>query len=75
MNWDRIALHVIEPLLARPAPDPQFSDAVLQARVAANKDPDGHALAQTLAAIGQAIVARAPTASTKSSGDIYSLPK
>jgi len=44
---------VVEPMLAGRLPQAHFAEAVLQARVAASKDPEGAALAQTLAAIGR----------------------
>jgi indolepyruvate ferredoxin oxidoreductase beta subunit len=53
-NWIRIAGEVIEPMLDRRLPLAHFADAVLQARLAATKDPEGEALAQTIAAIGRA---------------------
>ena len=51
MNWDRIATQVVEPMLARHLPTEHFADAVMQARLAASKDPEGDALAETIAAI------------------------
>jgi indolepyruvate ferredoxin oxidoreductase, beta subunit len=50
-NWDRIATQVVEPMLARHLPTEHFADAVMQARLAASKDPEGDALAETIAAI------------------------
>ena len=44
---------VVEPMLAGKLPRAQFADAVLQARLAATKDPEGEALAETIAAIGR----------------------
>ena len=44
---------VVEPMLAGDLPRAHFADAVLQARLAAAKDPDGHALAETIAAIAR----------------------
>jgi len=53
-NWDRIMTDVVEPMLAGRLPRAHFADAVLQARLAASKDPEGDALAQTIAAIATA---------------------
>jgi indolepyruvate ferredoxin oxidoreductase beta subunit len=50
-NWDRIAAEVIEPGLAGELPPELLADALLQARLAAQKDPDGDALDRTLSAI------------------------
>ena len=52
-NWSSIMDGVVEPMLAGKLPRAQFADAVLQARLAATKDPDGEALAETIAAIGR----------------------
>jgi len=52
-NWGRIAECVIEPMLAGRLSRAHFADAVLQARLAASKDPEGEALAKTIAAIGR----------------------
>ena len=41
-------------MLAGRLPRAHFADAVLQARLAASKDPEGEALAETIAAIGRA---------------------
>ena len=54
-NWNRIIEAVVEPALAGALPRVQFADAVLQARLAAVKDPEGEALANTIAAIGRAM--------------------
>ena len=54
-NWNRIMEAVVEPALAGALPRGQFADAVLQARLAAMKDPEGEALANTIAAIGRAM--------------------
>jgi hypothetical protein len=48
---------VVEPGLSGVLPQRQFADAVLQARLAAVKDPEGEALTNTIAAITRA---RAP---------------
>jgi len=40
-------------MLAGKLPRTHFADAVLQARLAATKDPEGEALAETIAAIGR----------------------
>jgi indolepyruvate ferredoxin oxidoreductase beta subunit len=50
-NWGRIVECVIEPMLAGRLSPAYFADAVLQARLAATKDPEGEALAKTIAAI------------------------
>ncbi len=50
-NWDRIAAAVIEPALAGQLAGVAFGDAVLQARLAASKDPEGETLGRTIAAI------------------------
>jgi len=55
-NWNAIMDSVIEPMLAGRLPRAQFADAVLQARLAASKDPEGEALAETIAAIGRLVV-------------------
>jgi indolepyruvate ferredoxin oxidoreductase beta subunit len=52
-NWTRIVEQVIEPMLAGHLARAQFADAVLQARIAASKDPEGEALARTIAAIAE----------------------
>ena len=43
-NWSRIMEAVVEPGLSGALPRHQFADAVLQARLAAVKDPEGEAL-------------------------------
>ena len=53
-NWCRIMDGVVEPMLAGRLPRAHFADAVLQARLAASKDPEGQALEQTIAAIHRA---------------------
>ncbi len=50
-NWTRIVEGVIEPMLSGALPRAHFADAVLQARLAASKDPEGAALGDTIAAI------------------------
>lgn len=50
-SWTGIMDGVVEPMLAGALPRAHFADAVLQARLAASKDPEGEALAQTIAAI------------------------
>ncbi len=52
-NWSSIMDGVVEPMLAGKLPRTHFADAVLQARLAATKDPEGEALAETIAAIGR----------------------
>jgi indolepyruvate ferredoxin oxidoreductase, beta subunit len=53
-NWTRIMDELVEPMLAGRLPRAHFADAVLQARIAANKDPDGETLAATISAIRRA---------------------
>jgi indolepyruvate ferredoxin oxidoreductase beta subunit len=55
-NWDRIMVSVVEPGLEGALPRGQFAGAVLQARLAAVKDPEGEALAETIGAINRAMV-------------------
>lgn len=50
-NWRRIADELIEPLLSAPARPAHFADAVLQARLAANSDPEGARLGAVLASL------------------------
>jgi indolepyruvate ferredoxin oxidoreductase, beta subunit len=50
-NWTRIMNEVVEPMLDGHLPSHHFADAVLQARLAANKDPEGETLDRTIAAI------------------------
>jgi indolepyruvate ferredoxin oxidoreductase, beta subunit len=50
-NWSRIATAVIEPALAGRLTGIAFADAVLQARLAASKDPEGDTLRRTIEAI------------------------
>ena len=45
-NWARIADEIVEPMLS--APKAHFADAVLQARIAANADPEGKRLANVI---------------------------
>jgi indolepyruvate ferredoxin oxidoreductase beta subunit len=52
-NWTRITEGVVEPALAGKLARAHFADAVLQARLAALKDPEGEALSRTLAAIAE----------------------
>jgi indolepyruvate ferredoxin oxidoreductase beta subunit len=54
-NWNRIMAEVVEPGLSGALPRAQFADAVLQARLAAVKDPEGDALAETIAAINRTL--------------------
>jgi indolepyruvate ferredoxin oxidoreductase beta subunit len=53
-NWTRIMDEVVAPGLAGALPRGRFAEAVLQARLAAAKDPGGPALSQTIAAIAKA---------------------
>jgi indolepyruvate ferredoxin oxidoreductase, beta subunit len=57
-NWNRIMEAVVEPGLSGALAPSHFADAVLQARLAAVKDPEGEALASTLAAIGRLALAQ-----------------
>ncbi len=50
-NWTRIMDEVVAPGLDGRLSRSRFSDAVLQARLAASKDPEGEALTRTIAAI------------------------
>jgi indolepyruvate ferredoxin oxidoreductase beta subunit len=50
-NWAKIAAAVIEPALAGELAGVGFADAVLQARLAASKDPEGEMLNRTIAAM------------------------
>jgi indolepyruvate ferredoxin oxidoreductase beta subunit len=52
-NWTTIMERVVEPMLAGDLPRVHFADAVLQARLAAAKDPEGCTLADTIAAIAR----------------------
>lgn len=51
-NWHRIVTALVEPAIAAPI-SPGLADQILQARIAAERDPEGTALAATLAAIAQ----------------------
>ena len=53
-SFDRIVATLIEPALAGKVPRALLADALVQARVAASKDPEGQALDATLAAIARA---------------------
>jgi indolepyruvate ferredoxin oxidoreductase, beta subunit len=53
-NWAHIMEGVVEPALAGRLHRAHFADAVLQARLAAVKDPEGEALAATIAAVERA---------------------
>ena len=57
-NWRKIATAVIEPALAGRLAGIAFADAVLQARLAASKDPDGDVLARTIEAIHAGVASR-----------------
>ncbi len=50
-NWTRIMDEVVRPALAGQLPRERFADAVLQARLAAAKDPEGPTLSDTIKAI------------------------
>jgi indolepyruvate ferredoxin oxidoreductase, beta subunit len=47
-NWNRIAGEIVEPFLKGELPATQFTDAVLQARLAALADPDGNRLSTVI---------------------------
>lgn len=53
-NFDRIVGDLVEPALAGALPRGLFADAVLQARLAASKDPEGIALGATLDSVASA---------------------
>lgn len=50
-NFDRIVAGVVQPALDRNQTTPELADQILQSRIAAEKDPEGTALAATLEAI------------------------
>jgi len=50
-SWNRIVEGVVEPMLSGALPRAHFADAVMQARLAAIKDPEGAALEETIGAI------------------------
>jgi indolepyruvate ferredoxin oxidoreductase beta subunit len=50
-NWARIMEEIVAAGIEGRLPRGQFADAVLQARLAASKDPEGEALTRTIAAI------------------------
>ena len=50
-NWDKIATALIEPMLQAQIVPADWADRLLQARLAAEKDPEGMTLAATLSAI------------------------
>jgi len=54
-NWRLIAERVIEPALDGRLPAGMFADAVLNARLAALKDPEGSALEETVDSLWQAV--------------------
>jgi indolepyruvate ferredoxin oxidoreductase beta subunit len=53
-NWRRLVGAIVEPALAGALPPDMAADALLQARLAAQKDPDGDALDRVLAAVALA---------------------
>jgi indolepyruvate ferredoxin oxidoreductase beta subunit len=57
-SWTAIMEKVVEPMLSGNLPRAHFADAVLQARLAAGKDPEGKMLAETIAAISRAAPGR-----------------
>ncbi|WP_270937638.1 indolepyruvate oxidoreductase subunit beta family protein [Falsiroseomonas oryzae] len=50
-NWRRIVAEIVQPALAGELPRDIAADALLQARLAAQKDPEGDSLDRTLAAV------------------------
>jgi indolepyruvate ferredoxin oxidoreductase beta subunit len=50
-NWRRIADDLIEPMLRGDLPPMHFADAILQARIAAQADPDGKRLADVVTSL------------------------
>ena len=50
-NWRRISHELIEPALAQASPPVHFADAILQARLAANADPEGARLTSVLQSV------------------------
>ncbi len=50
-SFERIASTLVEPALTAAHPPPDLADQILQARIAAEKDPEGAALTATLSAI------------------------
>ena len=50
-NWDKIATALIEPMLQAQIVPADWANRLLQARLAAEKDPEGMTLAATLSAI------------------------
>ena len=52
--YDRISAALVEPVLSGGARPADWDDRLLQARLAAEKDPDGAALSRTLAAMAGA---------------------
>ncbi|PWS35747.1 indolepyruvate oxidoreductase subunit B [Falsiroseomonas bella] len=59
-NWRRIMEEVLRPALDGRLPPDLAADALLQARLAAQKDPEGDALDRTLAAIAARIASPSP---------------
>jgi indolepyruvate ferredoxin oxidoreductase beta subunit len=57
-NWTSIVAEVVEPMLDGRLPRQHFADALLQARLAASKDPEGETLRQTLDAIARTAPAK-----------------
>ncbi len=68
-NWHSIMTEVVEPMLEGALPRAQFAAAVLQARIAANKDPAGAALRATIAAIGRLASDAAAAQGAQADGD------
>jgi indolepyruvate ferredoxin oxidoreductase beta subunit len=50
-NWRLIVDELIEPMLQLTPPPPHFADAILQARIAANADPEGARLTAVLQSV------------------------
>ncbi len=57
-NWDLIATFLVEPALNTSVDTPDLADQILQARLAAEQDPEGTALQATLESIAQRSAAR-----------------
>ena len=54
-NFARIVEALAAPMLAAAVPSGLISDALLQARLAASKDPEGQALDQVIASVREAV--------------------
>jgi indolepyruvate ferredoxin oxidoreductase beta subunit len=67
-NWGRIVEGVVEPMLAGRLPRAHFADAVLQTRLVASKDPEGSALAASIAAIQRTAASEPAAAASAQAG-------